>query len=211
MKVDLKKTLSFPFSDEKWIIKILIGGLLNPMIPVLNFFSIGYLMRILKNVVEGKEPSLPEWTDWENLFKEGAFGFLIILIYAVCVFTVFSIINMILSCIAIIIVPLETIFWCVVFPLWTYLSIIKYMQTNDLKAAFDFQGIFNIIKSNINDYSITALLVGLIIFLCSMLCCVLLPVFYGQLVAVVAFGSLYHLTVQPAKEEAEKPEGTAAE
>ena len=76
MKVDIKKALTYPFSDEKWIVKLIIGGLIS-LVPVLNFLSFGYIMRILKETSEGKEPKLPEWGDWENLFKEGAFGFLI--------------------------------------------------------------------------------------------------------------------------------------
>ena len=208
MKVDFKKALTYPFSEDKWIIKLLIGGLFF-FIPVVNFLSIGYLMRILKATSEGKEPSLPEWGEWENLFKEGAFGFLIGLIYGIGISVVFILLSFltiipIIGCVFSLIQLLLMTIIAFLFPAWVLLSMIKYMQSGNFNDAFDFQGNYEKIKDNIADYGITALITGFINSACSIFCCLIIPSFYGSLVTFEAFGSLYYLT-EHQEEAQEKP------
>ncbi|MFN3533070.1 MAG: phosphoglycerate kinase, partial [Candidatus Brocadia sp.] len=54
--------------------KILIGGALI-WIPIVNFLVFGYLLKILGDAKDKKEPVLPEWKDWGELFQEGFMGF----------------------------------------------------------------------------------------------------------------------------------------
>jgi hypothetical protein len=188
VKVDFKKALTFPFSDSNWVVKILIGIGLS-MVPIANFIAIGYVMRVLKGSSEGKEPSLPEWGDWENLFKEGAFGFIIILIYLVAAIFLGMLFQT--TCI---LSPLIPVIILVLIP-WCYLSLIKYLSANDFNAAFDFKGIFQLIKTDLADYAVSSLVVAIVFSVCIALCCI--PVFYAMLIGAVIFGSLYHLKAQP--------------
>jgi Protein of unknown function (DUF4013) len=73
---NLKKFFTYPFEDEKWQNKLLIvGGLMLAgfIIPIIPYMALGgYMMRIIKKVVEGDgKPSLPEWDDWGELMLNG--------------------------------------------------------------------------------------------------------------------------------------------
>ena len=72
---NLKKIFTYPFEDENWQKKLAIAGglmLASFIIPILPFLALyGYMMKIIKNVVEGDgQPSLPEWDDWGELLPE---------------------------------------------------------------------------------------------------------------------------------------------
>ena len=208
MKIDIKKAFGFAFSDEKWIIKFLIGGLLL-MIPIVNFMVIGYLMHILKATSEGQEPVLPEWADWENLFKEGFMGFLIAVAYYVVLMIVSSI----------------PILGCVILPVllflgaWISVATIRYLKSNDIKDAFDVKAIFEKIKPVFVDYIILALITSAVGFAGGIFFCLLcIPVFYACLFTTAAFGQLYYVTEttqspesEPAPAEAESKPTTPAE
>ena len=68
--------LKFPFKDPRWVIKLLIGSLLIlastvvPLVPL--FFVAGYCLRIIQRIIHGDgQLVMPEWDDWEWLFKHG--------------------------------------------------------------------------------------------------------------------------------------------
>jgi hypothetical protein len=74
---NLKDLLTFPFEDDDWKTKFLIGslivvaGFVIPLIPF--FFLYGYMMQIMRHIiVEKGKPFLPEWDDWGKLFVDGA-------------------------------------------------------------------------------------------------------------------------------------------
>jgi hypothetical protein len=66
--------LTFPFKDEKWIGKILIGMLLG-MAGILVFPLLwpltGMGIRVMRQTMQGQAPAMPEWDDWGELFKDG--------------------------------------------------------------------------------------------------------------------------------------------
>jgi hypothetical protein len=69
-------TFKFPFSDPRWIHKILIGFLLvlaSLIIPVApSFFLVGYQYKISRRIIkEDGIAALPEWDDWGDLFVTG--------------------------------------------------------------------------------------------------------------------------------------------
>jgi len=78
--IDFVKALKRPFLDTR---KFLIGTLLG-MIPFVNFVVIGYTLNSTGFTKEKvKKDSLPEWTDYVNLFTRGLgavlIGFLMLL------------------------------------------------------------------------------------------------------------------------------------
>jgi hypothetical protein len=68
--------LKFPFKAQRWGMKIAIGSLLIlastvvPLVPL--FFVAGYSLRIIQRIIHGDgQPVMPDWDDWEWLFKHG--------------------------------------------------------------------------------------------------------------------------------------------
>lgn len=73
MKIDADLFV-FPFRDEHWQTKTLIGGLLA-LVGMLFFPLLlpiyGYSLRILRHTIHEGQPTLPEWDDWGGLFLDG--------------------------------------------------------------------------------------------------------------------------------------------
>ncbi|MGE5544986.1 MAG: DUF4013 domain-containing protein, partial [Bacillota bacterium] len=70
---DIGEVLKYPFEDQKWVEKILIGGALN-VIPVINLFSTGYTLESMRAGIRG-EMTLPDWGDWGSKFVAGLLVF----------------------------------------------------------------------------------------------------------------------------------------
>ena len=73
------------FGHPGWVSKALWGGALC-FIPVLNLFSLGYLLEYTVRLRQNKEWHLPDWKEMEpvSLFSGGLQVFLLILAYAGC-------------------------------------------------------------------------------------------------------------------------------
>lgn len=156
MVVNLESGFKFPFKDKKWLVKVLIGGLLI-CIPIANFLVFGYLLKILGDAKDKKEATLPEWTDWAGLFQEGFMAFIVALCYSL-VFVILSILGRIpiIGCLTL---PLQLAAGFLLGPV-VAIALCFYLERKDLGAAFDFKGIFEKFKTNIADYLIVALIVG---------------------------------------------------
>ncbi|MDD5650516.1 MAG: DUF4013 domain-containing protein [Candidatus Nanoarchaeia archaeon] len=75
--MDYEYAIKRPFEDLK---KLLIGILLN-ILPIINFFAMGYVIESTKLTLE-KKKTLPEWTNWKKLFVNGLLSFAMGLIFA---------------------------------------------------------------------------------------------------------------------------------
>jgi len=80
--------LRFPFDDPKWQGKALIGGLLAigsmflfPISLVLALPLSGYSLRLMRQTIQGKDPSMPEWDDWGDLFSGGIKAWVVGFVY----------------------------------------------------------------------------------------------------------------------------------
>ncbi len=70
----IKSILTFPFEDEKWKTKLLLGTLLSFAGVVIfpYWYVLGYFYEIMRQIIVDREsPSLPEWDNWEQLLKNG--------------------------------------------------------------------------------------------------------------------------------------------
>lgn len=83
---ELLALAKFPFTDSRWKVKFLIGcllilvGFVIPWLPMI--FVYGYCAQIMRRIiVENESPFLPEWTNWDKLFKDGLKLFGVQLIY----------------------------------------------------------------------------------------------------------------------------------
>ncbi|MCL6432175.1 MAG: DUF4013 domain-containing protein [Anaerolineae bacterium] len=80
--MDVGRAYGYVFDDDNWIVKVLIGGLLN-LIPIVSLVTTGYALRALRNVADGRELPLPEWSDFGDYFVRGLLVALAALIYGI--------------------------------------------------------------------------------------------------------------------------------
>lgn len=93
--VDFGRAFTYVFKDKDWIKKILIGGLMVPLIVVFfigAFILTGYTVEIVRRVMNGEDTPLPEWDDIGGYLTRGfiaAIGLLIwhipYIIFACCI------------------------------------------------------------------------------------------------------------------------------
>ena len=79
--MDAEKSFSFPFEDKEWISKLGLGALIS-LVPVLHFAWSGYLVGIIRNVMDQHPEPLPSWDQLEKKFMDGLILFGAGLIYA---------------------------------------------------------------------------------------------------------------------------------
>lgn len=82
----LKESLTFVFDDPQWVQKLLVGAGLIFLwfIPFLPYIVLmGYMARIMKEmVINDRSPFLPEWSDFNQLFKDGVKLLAVYLLYS---------------------------------------------------------------------------------------------------------------------------------
>lgn len=73
------------FGHPGWVSKVIWGGALS-FIPILNLFSLGYLLKYTIQLRQNKDWALPEWNEMEPipLLSGGLQVFLLILVYSGC-------------------------------------------------------------------------------------------------------------------------------
>lgn len=83
--MSLRKLFRFPFQEPEWASRFLVGALLtlaNYIVPIVpGIFVSGYILRVMRQSVEGEEPTLPAWDDWGKLTKDGLGVLAISLVY----------------------------------------------------------------------------------------------------------------------------------
>jgi len=184
--IDLEKALKFPTTDREWKQKVLIGGVLN-ILPVINFFPLGYAYGIFRRTLRRQEISLPEWENWGDLFVQGLMVFLICLIYNIASLILFAI-HPVLGVLA---------FIAVFLLLPTALA--QHAMSGDFSRAFQLKNIWARIQQTKSDYFFAWLvMVGISVVL--MMVTVAIPIlgwiisaiigFYAYLVFAILFGEI---------------------
>lgn len=79
--MDAEKSFTFPFEDKEWISKLGLGAIIS-LVPILNFAWSGYLVGIIRNVMNHDTEPLPTWDHLEKNFSEGLILFGAGLVYA---------------------------------------------------------------------------------------------------------------------------------
>lgn len=81
--MDISKSLTFVLSDDRWLKKFLVGTIIIffSFLIIPMFFFYGYMIEIVRNVMDDLDYPLPEWDNWGKLFKEGFALFLVGFVY----------------------------------------------------------------------------------------------------------------------------------
>jgi hypothetical protein len=177
--MDIGKSFSFPFEDEKWLSKSLIGVLVA-IVPIVNFAWGGYLIELLKAVINNDPKPLPEWGNFGEKFFKG--------LYLVIASFVYAIPALILACIPLtmlggmsafsengdvmnnlggVIAGVGGIFGCLLLLYSLFLSFIypaiyiHFARMDNFGAFFEFGNIMKVMRANTGQY-LTAWLVTLV-------------------------------------------------
>ncbi|MBV6451435.1 MAG: hypothetical protein MHPDNHAH_02173 [Anaerolineales bacterium] len=86
--MNVGKSFSFVFDDPKWVSKLGLGALIT-LIPILNLSWTGYMVGIIRNVMNGDSEPLPTWDDLGKRFMDGLLLTVASLVYALPIIVVF--------------------------------------------------------------------------------------------------------------------------
>jgi hypothetical protein len=214
---DFVKPFAFVFEDARWINKVLIGGLfqLLAMLLIGIPFLLGYLGKLVRNVINGATLPLPEWDDLGEMFNEGLRLTGVALLYAlpfvalICMVMIpaifigalghhhgnddFDPAGGMVACV-----------WCLIFPLslayalWLPAAFIYVMIEERFGAAFEFGRIWRFIQNNVGNYLLAIVVMfvarfasgfGILLFCIG----VVFTVFWAMCVTFYAFAQAYRL------------------
>lgn len=188
---DWQELLRYPLADDRWIIKIVIGGLIT-LVPVLNLALLGYAVACIELGVHGRR-QLPEWESWRDYISDALSAVLIILAYLL----VPIVLTVILSHIPLIGFLLGAVLIIMAGSL-APMAIAAYTMRRDISEAFSLGDILHQIKNNLEAYLsgylfliLTACLgLTLIITLPYLACLWSLLIFYATIVYAYLIGCL---------------------
>jgi hypothetical protein len=174
--MDVNKAFRFVFDDKQWISKLLIGAVMS----VLAFFIVpafilqGYLVKLVRQVMDGNDNQLPEWMDYGKLLRDGFFVTVGQLIWVLPFILLFIILGaatggfgsmadngsgfgaamatgsgLLLACVVLLMV--------VAFLFISPALLIQYAREDEFGALFRFSEIFDIVRDNMADILITFL------------------------------------------------------
>lgn len=194
------KVLTLPLKNDG-IVKLLIGGVLQ-IIPIISFFSLGYMLECYVNGASKRE-EMPEWTDWGSKFVNGLLIAIISFIYVLIPMLLFG-----SSFSAMLINPGHhigggsLILAIIIFILFTFalpMALANFAVKRNFGAAFEFGYIFKLIASSLGSYIGAYLLYIVAAIICAIIAmipiigwiCIIFIGFYLGCVGGFLFGSVY--------------------
>ncbi|MEM7332033.1 MAG: DUF4013 domain-containing protein [Chloroflexota bacterium] len=192
--MDIAKSFTYIFDDEKWIGKIGIGvaATLLSFLIIPIFLIPGWLAATTRNVMDGKEHPLADWDDWGQLLKDGFSIVIASLVYS-APFIILFIIAFIATigfgglsevseeAAAVGLFATWGIVMCVGAIMGLALLIIspiitiQYVRTNELAACFRFGEIIQLIQDNLGDVFLLAIIpfgIGLVVSFITVIPCI---------------------------------------
>lgn len=79
--MNINKSFAYIFEDKQWLTKLGIGALIS-MVPILNFAWLGYMIGIIRNVINNEVEPLPDWSEMGKRFTDGLVFSLAGLVYS---------------------------------------------------------------------------------------------------------------------------------
>jgi hypothetical protein len=178
------KALVFPFTSKDNVKNFVLGGIINAfwflLIPL--FFTGGYLIKIIQNVLQEKE-ELPSWGKPLDILKHGIFTVFILLAYNIIPILILaftgrqmqtnlatltelttSTVSPFLLALAVIGVIIAAIVWFIL-----PMALVTYAATEDVRQAFNFSEIFSKLRKRLFGYLITYMISILLAALFSLL------------------------------------------
>lgn len=212
---DVVRPFAYVFDDPRWLPKILLGGLfvLASIFLIGIFFILGYIARVVRNVIADVAVPLPEWDDLGGFFSEGLRLAGIAFLYSLplAMISGFFVMPMIVSehlddqVLRGIATGVGMMFWCLMMPLslalsvWLPGALLMAIVDGNFGAAFEFSRIATFIRANAANYLLAVIIYFVARFAAGAgvaLCCIgiVFTMFWSMLVAAHAFGQTYRLS-----------------
>jgi len=86
--MNIGKSFSFMFEDKQWVSKLGLGALIT-FIPILNFAWTGYMVGVIRNVMNNEPEPLPNWDDFGKKLTDGLLLVVAGLVYALPIIVLF--------------------------------------------------------------------------------------------------------------------------
>jgi len=179
--MDIVKSLTFQFEDPEWLVKILIGAILVLLgiltLPIIVGFALifvlgGYVVEVVRNVMEGKETPMPQWDEWGKLFSEGLKFFIIELVWSIpsILFIIFEEIGRLmtngnsagmatLGALFVLVFGLLNLAWGVVLMFITPAVMVNFARVGEVSAGFDLSFIFDFVQKEVVNIVIAAVII----------------------------------------------------
>ena len=149
------ETLTYMFKDPKWVSKVLLGALFG-IIPIVNFVTGGYVLRVIDNIRADTDPPLPEWGgDFGKLWTSGLILWVIGLIYGIPLGILYGIIAGVAdssdsgaATVVSVIFGLIALAYAILVIFWVQGVIVNYAVKRNFGAGFEFGNIWALIKPN---------------------------------------------------------------
>jgi hypothetical protein len=81
----LRAAFQYPFRSPEGVSRFLVGvallflSLFIPILPAI--FVYGYLLQVMRRIIQGEAPGLPEWKDWGRLGTDGLRSLVVAAVY----------------------------------------------------------------------------------------------------------------------------------
>lgn len=162
--MNYSEALAYIFQDKDWTKKIALGGLwlfialFTGILFFAAFLAMGYYVSVLRNVMQGEEKPLPEWTEWSKYFVDGLMSGIILLIYFIMIGGLGAIVIVNLATadlpdyemvLGIIFTALGILFALSIFG---NLGLMRYAATNDFAAAFRYTEISQWLRNDFGNF-----------------------------------------------------------
>jgi hypothetical protein len=174
--MDIGKAFGFVFEDERWVSKVLLGGLFL-IIPIVNFAVIGYMLKVAQNVAQGNPRPLPEWGEFGDHFMRGLYGVAIQIVYQLPTLIVYGVFFCVLlaaggaagsergsdgagaiGALSLCLLPLIFIL-ALAGAFLSYVAAGRYVATNTLSEAFKFSDVIANARGNLGAWLMLLLVV----------------------------------------------------
>ncbi len=198
--LNIGRALSFGFEDKEWLAKMAVGVLVLLVGVVFSLFLVGtlvlllltgYMVAIVRTVAEGQDQELPHWDNWGQLFKDGLFVGVALLVWHLptALFSIPSVIPLLLfdqntgagmDVLSMLLLLISIVTGCLLliylifYALLTPIIVWQVADKGTLGAAFDVPTMFAILKTHLGDLvviAVTMLVVSLVASLVGILLC----------------------------------------
>jgi hypothetical protein len=205
--IDFAAPFTFVFRDPDWVVKILIGGLvyIAAFLLIGIPFLAGYSAMLIRRVVAGLEPALPEWSEPGTLFVDGMKVIVVGIVYSLpmILFAILMVVAGVIGgdgaaeaaigCMALLFLPLLLVIY-----FFLPAAMVRMIVTGEISAAFDFPEVFGLVRRNIVNYLLAFVIYLIANFISQfgilLLCIgVIFTAFWSMLVTTYAFADVYRL------------------
>ncbi|MBP8974850.1 MAG: DUF4013 domain-containing protein [Anaerolineae bacterium] len=195
--MDFGRALSFPFDDEEWPVKVILGTLLS-LVP---FFAQGYQVRVARGVVRGEKHPLPASQRLGEVFVDGVvlaaatFVYFLPLVLIGCLIALPALLTdgsalsgLMVPCVSCGVV-LAALLYAIPALMLTYMGMIRYAETGNFSEYFHIGALIRDTRQN------ASLLVVLVmyVFLFGLLAALVAPFVAVLIVGVPLVNFYFHV------------------